>query len=109
MYFSSISYFTNANNVEYSWQIQDDNNKKIVNNLPGSTLKYRFDTIGTYIVTLTARSPNGEVDTDSRQITIESRSPVVNLDNPKPLSTESPNVLEFDASKSYDPDTMGRK
>lgn len=109
MYFSSISYFTNSTNVEYSWQIQDDNNKKILSNLPGSTLKYKFDRIGSYIVTLTARSPNGEIDTDSRQITIESRVPVVNLEAPKPESTESPNILVFDASKSYDPDIMGRK
>ncbi len=109
MFFSAVSYFTNTKNVEYSWQIQDDNNKKIASNLPGASLRFKFDKVWNYIVTLNARSPNGEIDTDSRQITIESRSPVVNLDAPKPQSTETPNVLVFDASKSYDPDTMGRK
>ena len=109
MFFSAISYFTNTTNVEYSWQIQDDNNKKIVSSLPGSSLKYKFDKIGNYIITLTARSPNGDIDTDSRQITIESRAPMENLESPKPANTETPNILVFDASKSYDPDTMGRK
>jgi PKD repeat protein len=71
MFFSALSYFTNITNVEYSWQIQDDNNKKIVSSLPGNSLKYKFDKIGNYIITLTARSPNGDIDTDSRQITIE--------------------------------------
>lgn len=108
MYFSSLSYFTNSTNVEYSWQIQDDNNKKIINNLGGSSLRHKFDKVGSYIVTLTARSPNGEIDTDSRQVTIESRPPTVNLASPVAASSESPNVLTFDASKSYDPDTMGR-
>ncbi len=106
MFFSSISYFTNIQNVEYSWQIQDDNNRKIISNIPGKSLKHKFDKIGNYIVTLTARSPNGEVDTDSKQITIESRAPIVNLDMPKAISNETPNIITFDASKSYDPDTM---
>ncbi len=109
MFFSALSYFTNTTNVEYSWQIQDDNNKKIVSSLPGNSLKYKFDKIGNYIITLTARSPNGDIDTDSRQITIESRAPMVNLESPKPANNETPNILIFDASKSYDPDTMGRK
>jgi PKD repeat protein len=109
MFFSSISYFTNTPNVEYSWQIQDDNNKNIASNISGKSLRYKFDKIGNYIVTLTARNPNGETDKDSRQVTIESRPPIVNLDTPKVLSSETPNIITFDASKSYDPDTMGRK
>lgn len=34
---------------------------------------------------------------------------MVNLAEPSPLSSERPNTIVFDASKSYDPDTMSRK
>jgi PKD repeat protein len=106
---SALSYFANSNNIDYSWQIQDENNKKVVKSGIGSTFKYKFDAIGTYIVTMTARSPSGKEDADSRTITIESREPVINLDTPLAVNSESPNVITFDASKSYDPDTMSRK
>jgi PKD repeat protein/type IV secretory pathway VirB2 component (pilin) len=109
LHFSAVSYFTSANNVEYSWQIQDDNNQKVLKSAAGNTLNHTFDTIGTYIITLNARSPNGTIDSDSRKIVIESREPVVNLENPISISTEKPNTFVFDASKSYDPDTMSNK
>ncbi len=72
-------------------------------------MNYKFDAIGNYILSLNSRSPNGNTDTDSKTITIESREPVVNLNNPVPLSKEQPNTIVLDASKSYDPDTMSRK
>lgn len=108
MYFSSLSYFTNVPNVQYSWEIQDSNNKKIASNIAGNTLRYKFERVGSYIVTLTARSPNGEIDTDSKEITIESREPVITLESPQPISNERPDTFVFDASKSYDPDTMSK-
>jgi PKD repeat protein len=106
---SALSYFANTTNIEYVWQIQDADNKKIVKSWIGSTFKYKFDAIGIYIVTMTARSPSGKEDADSRTITIESREPVINLDSPIAANSESPGVITFDASKSYDPDTMSRK
>ncbi len=106
---SATSYFADTKNVEYSWQIQDDNGKKIVKVWEGTNFRYKFDTVGSYIVSLTAKSPNGTIDTDSRVITIESRDPVVTIDSPRPISSEKPNVITFDASKSYDPDTSSRK
>lgn len=109
IHFSAVSYFTNAANVEYSWQIQDESNKKILKSSAGNTLNYKFQSIGKYIVSLTTRNPNGGIDTDSRVITIESREPVANLDMPKSVNSEKPNTIIFDASKSYDPDTMSRK
>lgn len=109
MTFSALSYFTNQTNVEYSWSIQNEDNKKILKSEIGQNMNYTFDTIGSYIVTLTSRNANGNVDTDSRVITIESQAPVVNLSDPAPLSSERPNTIVFDASKSYDPDTMSRK
>jgi PKD repeat protein len=109
MYMSISSLFGTSNNVEYSWQIQDDDNKKILKSFAGTNLKYKFDTVWKYIVTLSARNPNGTSDSDSRIINIESREPVASIETPKPANTEKPNVLLFDATKSYDPDTMSRK
>gem|GEM_PF-7070935 len=37
--------FGTSNNVEYSWQIQDDDNKKILKSFAGNTLKYTFTTV----------------------------------------------------------------
>jgi hypothetical protein len=42
-------------------------------------------------------------------VTIESREPVVTIDNPHPIRSERPNTMVFDASKSYDPDSNSRK
>ena len=109
MHMSALSYFTSTNNVEYSWQIQDDNNQKVLKSAAGNTLDYKFDTIGQYIVTLNARSPNGNIDSDSHTITIESREPIVNLETPVSINSERPNTFVFDSSKSYDPDTMSTK
>jgi PKD repeat protein/type IV secretory pathway VirB2 component (pilin) len=106
---SATSYFADTRNVEYSWQIQDENGKKIVKVGEGTNFKHKFETVGSYIVSLTAKSPNGTIDTDSRVITIESRDPVVTIDTPRPIAQEKPNAIVFDASKSYDPDTSSRK
>ena len=71
-------------------------------------MNFTFPSVGKYIVSLTARSPNGNIDSDSRVITVESRNPTVNLESPKSVSTEKPNTFVFDARKSYDPDTMSK-
>ncbi len=106
---TAASYFSDNKNVEYSWQIQDDNGNRLVKSGEGSSFKYKFDKVGTYIVTLTTKSANGKVDSDSKTISIESREPVVSIDAPKPIKTERPNTIVFDASKSYDPDSNSRK
>ena len=106
---TAASYFSDNKNVEYSWQIQDDNGNGLVKSGEGSSFKYKFDKVGTYIVTLTTKSANGKVDSDSKTISIESREPVVSIDAPKPIKTERPNTIVFDASKSYDPDSNSRK
>jgi PKD repeat protein len=106
---SATSYFADTRNVEYSWQIQDENGNKIVKIGEGISFKHKFETVGSYIVSLTAKSPNGSIDTDSKVITIESRQPVVTIDTPHPVNSEKPNTIVFDASKSYDPDTSSRK
>ena len=73
------------------------------------SFNYTFKDIGSYTVTLTAKSPNGEIDSDSKTITIESREPIATLDAPKSLNSEQPNTFIFDASRSYDPDTNSRQ
>jgi PKD repeat protein len=106
---SATSYFSDTKNVEYSWQIQDENGNKVVKVGQGANFKYKFETVGSYIVSLTSKSPNGNVDTDSKVITIESREPIVTIDSPRPIKNEKPNTIVFDASKSYDPDTNSRR
>ena len=71
-------------------------------------MNFKFPSVGKYIVSLTARSPNGNIDSDSRVITVESRNPTVNLESPKSVSTEKPNTFVFDARKSYDTDTISK-
>lgn len=106
---SATTFFSDNKNVEYSWQIQDESGNKVVKTGEGTSFRHKFDVVGSYIVTLTSKSPNGNVDTDSKIITIESREPVVTIDTPRPIKTEKPNTIVFDATKSYDPDTNSRK
>ncbi len=107
---SAKSYFGNGGSVEYSWQIQDaETAGKAIATKNGSTWTYKFAKVWQYIITLQARSANGSVDSDSKTITVESRPPVINLDSPKPVSTEKPNTIIFDASRSYDPDSKSAK
>ncbi len=106
---SAMSYFSDTKNIEYSWQIQDENGKKIIKTGDGMNFKHKFDTVGSYIVSLIAKNPNGQQDQDSTIINIESRPPIVAIDSPKPVKNEKPNVILFDATKSYDPDSNSRK
>ncbi len=106
---SAVSYLSDTKNTEYTWQIQDEDGNKIVKTGAGINFKHKFETVGTYIVSLIAKNPNGSVDTDSKLIKIESRNPIVSIDTPRPVAPERPNTIVFDASKSYDPDTSSRK
>jgi PKD repeat protein len=103
------TYLSNSANVEYIWQVQDDIGKKVIASQDGSTFTYKFQKVGQYVVTLTSRSANGNTDTDSKTITIESHPPTVNLDTPAPLSKEKPNIIQFDASRSFDLDTKSTR
>ena len=106
---SAVSYFSDSKNTEYSWQIQDENGNKVIKAGEWPALKYKFQTVWSYIISLTAKSPNGGVDTDSKIITIESREPIITIDNVSPINSEKPNTIVFDATKSYDPDSNSRK
>ena len=103
----AVSYFANPKNTEYTWTVlpTGGNDTRILYSQVWSSFSYKFPKVGEYIVTLTTKNPGGQEDRDSRTITIESREPIVNLDEPKILSPERPNIFVFDASKSFDPDT----
>lgn len=107
--FRAENQFSDSRNMEYIWQIQDENGKRTIKSSSGLGFNHSFDAVGTYIVTLTAKSPNGGIDNDSKVITVESRGPIASLELPKPISNEQPNTFVFDASRSYDPDTNSRK
>ena len=108
--FTAETYFGNVRNVEYLWTVQsNDTGKRDTQSGNGTSFNYTFKDIGSYTVTLTAKSPNGEIDSDSKTITIESREPIATLDAPKSLNSEQPNTFIFDASRSYDPDTNSRQ
>ena len=107
--FSAKSYFGNNSTVEYTWTVQDRESGKTITTKPGSSLSQVFTKIGEYIVTLEARSANGTTDQDSKTITVESREPIVNMESPRMMSSERPNTLIFDGSRSFDPDTKSAK
>lgn len=106
--FQAESYLTDIRNVEYIWQVQDEDGKRTVKSGNGLSFAHTFEKIGTYIITLTAKSPNGGIDSDSKIISVEAREPIATLDSPKPLNSEHPNTVVFDASRSYDPDSNSR-
>lgn len=110
--FSAETFFGNVKNVEYIWTVQNNETGKRDTQSAeknGSGFSYTFKEIGSYTITLTAKSPNGDIDTDSKTITVESRDPIATLDAPKQLNAEKPNTFIFDASRSYDPDTNTRQ
>lgn len=108
--FSAETFFGNVRNVEYLWTVQNnETGKRDTQSGNGTGFNYTFKEIGSYTVTLTAKSPNGNIDSDSKTIQIESREPTATLDAPKPISTERPNTFIFDASRSFDPDTNSRQ
>lgn len=106
---SAVSNIGDDRNVAYTWQVQDEDSKKSIKGGEGNTFTYRFDKVGNYIVSLTAKNANGKSDSDSKIITIESHEPIVSIDSIKAISPEKPNTILFDASRSIDPDTNSNK
>lgn len=42
---SAISYFSDTKNIEYSWQIQNQNGQKMIKSGDGMSFRYKFDTV----------------------------------------------------------------
>lgn len=106
--FTAESHLGINKNIEYIWQIQDKDGNKTIKTSNWQTLSHNFDKVGEHIVTLTTKSPNGWIDSDSKIIRVESRNPIVSIDSPISVSENLPNTIIFDGSRSYDPDTNSK-
>ena len=61
--------------------------------------------MGRYVVRLKTMTPSGKQDVDTLSININSKDPVALFDT-RTTGQESPNTIQFDATKSYDPDSL---
>ncbi len=86
----------------YSWQILDADNQ-VVATSTNENFTHQFESPGTYDVELTITDTLGAQDKTTEELTVESREPVANFTYEAP-SPNQPNLIEFDASNSYDPD-----
>jgi PKD repeat protein len=90
--------------IAYEWAIRDQDSDKIVFTANAQNISYKFPRTGKYEVRLKSKQANGKEDTDLALITVEPREPVVDFSLTRP-SSETPNRIYLDATKSYDPDT----
>ena len=93
----------NDKNLSYSWEIIDLAKDSVIFRKAGTLFTYIFNEKWKYNVKMNVTEPSGQMDTDSRIIYINSRSPVANFISTIP-QTNKPNRVFLDASKSYDPD-----
>ena len=102
--FSAISIYW-WDNIEYSWKIKKIENadNKLVFTSSWDNINYKFKRTWKYIVELKTTTYSWKQDADSMLITIDSQEPVANFEL-KEKQPETPNVFEFDATWSYDPD-----
>ena len=94
-----------ALNLGYSWQITELDNEKSLFTSNLQNISYKFPRTGKYAVKLRTLASNGKEDYDTLIVTIEGRDPIASFET-KTLSTETPNTLVLDATKSYDPDNL---
>lgn len=89
--------------LSYNWEIIDINKDTVIYQKSDRTFSYSFSDKGKYNIKLKVRQSSGEVDLDSRIIDIVSQAPIAEFETKKPYS-HKPNVVFFDASRSFDPD-----
>lgn len=92
-------------NLGYTWQIVESEGEKVVFTSDLQNITYKFPRTGRYSVKLRTLASNGKEDIDTISINIQGHDPVVSFDA-KSVSSESPNVLILDGTRSYDPDNM---
>ncbi|MBW7954443.1 PKD domain-containing protein [Candidatus Gracilibacteria bacterium] len=93
----------NDKNLSYSWNIIDISNDKILTTKNGNVLNYDFKEKGRYNIQLNVKDAQGNNDTDTKIIYINSRAPIAEFIYSIPDSSK-PNKVLFDGSRSYDPD-----
>jgi PKD repeat protein len=103
--------FSAASNVgnglfTYEWSILDtDAGGKVLATSKGQTLNYKFPRMGNYVVRLKTLTAGGREDIDNYAVTINSKDPVAQFEL-KAVSSELPNTITIDATRSYDPDSL---
>lgn len=91
--------------LSYEWDIMESDGGKVLYTSKVSTASYKFPRMGRYVVRLKTLTPSGKQDVDTLNVTINSKDPVAVFDI-RTTGQESPNTMLFDASKSYDPDSL---
>lgn len=91
--------------LTYEWNILEADGGKLLYTAKVATANYKFPRMGRYVVRLKTMTPSGKQDVDTLSITINSKDPVALFDS-RTTGQESPNTLQFDATKSYDPDSL---
>lgn len=88
--------------VEYLWQIDDQDGKRVIESAE-KRLEYVFLKPGKYTINLTIRDSYNDKDTTSKTLIVQSRKPTAVFDW-KIEHTSQPNKIIFDASRSFDPE-----
>lgn len=104
-HFSAASNFSSSIESSYEWKIYDTNNETVLYTSNHKSIAYKFTSRGDHMVRLRSIAPNGSEDIDTVIIAIEQRDPVAFFDT-KIASSELPNTILFDATRSYNPDSF---
>ncbi|MFB0964650.1 MAG: PKD domain-containing protein, partial [Patescibacteria group bacterium] len=91
--------------LTYEWNILEADGGKLLYTSKVATANYKFPRMGRYVVRLKTMTPSGKQDVDTLSININSKDPVALFDT-RTTGQESPNTIQFDATKSYDPDSL---
>ncbi len=91
--------------LRYFWEVIDLETREVVLTSSQRTISYAFPAIGKYQIRLRTTTPLAKEDTDSVIIEIEPKDPIVGFQS-RIENSELPNVVTFDATQSYDPDTF---
>lgn len=102
--FSASSNLVNAI-LTYEWSIMEADGGKQLFTSKSQSINYKFPRMGDYVVRLKTLSAGGKEDTDNLRITIDSKQPIANFEV-RSASSETPNVIFLDATRSYDPDSL---
>lgn len=101
--FRGINSRSDSGNInEYQWQITDEAGSTVTNSTQ-ENFYYTFDRPGKYNVELLVSDTTGTQDKNVRVLNVFSRKPVANFNYERPEPNQ-PNVIEFSAAGSYDPD-----
>jgi PKD repeat protein len=102
--FQASTFFA-AGQLRYEWNITDLAVEKVIYSQNTQNITFKFPRSGKYAIKLKTSDPAGREDLDTAIVSIESRNPVAQFNTRVP-SPELPNTYVFDATTSYDPDSM---